>query len=114
MWFHLHEAERRVLTVSVALALLGFGLDAALRRYPALNRTIHFIDSPASFTKIDLNSAGRRELESLPYIGPYTAEKILEYRGRHGRFRFVDEIRKIPGVRMDNFRHFRDHLEVRP
>ena len=44
------------------------------------------------------------QLDSLPGIGPVTAQKILDYRTKHGAFTSVDELDAVPGIgpsRMD-------------
>ncbi|HJS70591.1 MAG TPA: SLBB domain-containing protein, partial [Gaiellaceae bacterium] len=40
---------------------------------------------------VHLNSATLEELDTLPGIGPVTAQKILDYRAAHGAFGSVDE-----------------------
>jgi len=47
---------------------------------------------------VDLNQAGRGELECLPGIGPARAESILAYRSRRGGFGSVDELGTVSGV----------------
>ena len=47
---------------------------------------------------LDLNSATLEQLESLPGIGPVTAQKILDYRQQHGAFHSVDELQGVPGI----------------
>jgi len=47
---------------------------------------------------VDLNSATEVELETLPGVGPATAQKILEYRNTHGGFHDVEEISAIKGM----------------
>ena len=47
---------------------------------------------------LDLNSATLEQLESLPGIGPVTAQKILDYRRQHGAFHAVAELQGVPGI----------------
>jgi competence protein ComEA len=56
--------------------------------------------SPASSAggKVHLNSATLEDLDSLPGIGPVTAQKILDYRTANGAFQSVDELDAVPGI----------------
>jgi competence protein ComEA len=47
---------------------------------------------------IQLSSATAEQLDSLPGIGPATAQKILDYRAQHGAFRSVEELDEVPGI----------------
>jgi competence protein ComEA len=47
---------------------------------------------------LDLNSATLEQLETLPGVGPVTAQKILDYRTQHGAFTSVDELDAVPGI----------------
>jgi competence protein ComEA len=48
--------------------------------------------------KVHLNSATLEELDTLPGVGPVTAQKILDYRVANGAFRSIDELDAVPGI----------------
>jgi competence protein ComEA len=47
---------------------------------------------------VHLNSATLEQLDALPGVGPVTAQKILDYRQKHGAFGSVDELDAISGI----------------
>lgn len=56
---------------------------------------------------VQLSTATLEQLDSLPGIGPVTAQKILDYRSKHGAFSSVDELDAVPGIgpaRLDQLR----------
>ena len=61
--------------------------------------------------RLDINSAGPRELESLPGIGPVLARRIVEFRAKNPPFRRVEEI-IIRGIGRRKFEALRDRIRV--
>jgi competence protein ComEA len=53
---------------------------------------------PAPTAKVHLNSATLEQLDTLPGIGPITAQQILDYRSANGAFQTIDELDGVPGI----------------
>jgi len=48
--------------------------------------------------KVNLNTAGAAELETLPGIGPSYARRIVEYREKNGPFKRVEDLLNVQGI----------------
>ena len=48
--------------------------------------------------KININTATAQELAELPGIGLIMAERIIEYREDHGKFKTPDDLKKVKGI----------------
>ncbi|XAS62655.1 helix-hairpin-helix domain-containing protein [Micrococcaceae bacterium Sec5.8] len=53
---------------------------------------------PTAAGKINLNTASVEELATLPRVGPVLAQRIVDWRGQHGRFQRVEELDAVDGV----------------
>lgn len=62
----------------------------------------------ASAKKIDINSASMKELQTLPQIGAAVAQRIVDYREKHGKFSKIEEIMKVKGIGEKTF------LKIKP
>lgn len=47
---------------------------------------------------VNLNTAAEAELETLPEVGPVTAQAILAWRDEHGGFSAIDELLEVAGI----------------
>ena len=61
---------------------------------------------------VDLNTATSARLETLPGVGPRTAERILEYRREHGRFARIEDLMEVRGIGERTFLRLRPLVTV--
>jgi competence protein ComEA len=52
----------------------------------------------AAIQIVHLNSATLDQLETLPGVGPSTAQKIIDYRTQNGPFTSVDDLDAVSGI----------------
>ena len=72
--------------IVLSLALSGsFGVASAAEQEAA----VHLIN---------INTATLAELETIPGIGPVSAQRIIDYRTEHGSFSSVDQLVEIKGI----------------
>lgn len=62
--------------------------------------------------KVNLNTATAEQLQSIPGIGPSSAKNILEYRGKVGKFKRIEEIINVKGIGEKKFLKIKDRLTV--
>jgi competence protein ComEA len=61
---------------------------------------------------ININIASQAELESLPGIGPTTAQKIIEYRDANGPFLSTEDIINVSGIGPGTYERIKDLITV--
>jgi competence protein ComEA len=63
---------------------------------------------------ININTATAAELETLPRIGPSTAQKIIDYREANGPFETIEEIQEVPSIGPATYEGLKDLITVGP
>lgn len=61
---------------------------------------------------IDLNVATKAELETLPGVGPSTAQKILDYREDNGPFSSIEEVMDVAGIGPAKFEQMAEFITI--
>ena len=62
--------------------------------------------------KVNLNTAGAAELDTLPGIVPTMAERILQYRQSNGPFVTVEDLKNVSGIGEKKFADLKDLVTV--
>jgi len=68
--------------------------------------------SGIAFATVNINTATKDELVSLPGIGPAKAQAILDYRKAHGPFKSVEELKDVKGIGARRFEKLKPELAV--
>jgi competence protein ComEA len=61
---------------------------------------------------VNLNTATLAQLDGLPGVGPVLAQRIVDYRTKHGGFRTIDELRQVDGVGDAKFAQLKELVTV--
>lgn len=61
---------------------------------------------------VNINSASLTELVALPYIGPVSAVKIIEYRNIHSKYKTIEDIKNIQGIGQGIFDAIRYYIKI--
>jgi competence protein ComEA len=61
---------------------------------------------------LSLNSATMEQLETLPTVGPATAQRILDYRAAHGSFTRIEELRDVGGIGVKKYAQIAPHVRL--
>ena len=67
---------------------------------------------PAGITKININTADKSQLESLPGIGSVKAQNIISYREKNGPFQRIEDLVKVSGIGEKTLEGIRDLITV--
>ena len=82
---------------------------------PVLPTPVQEIIVPGPDTDlININTASSFELESLPGIGPTTAQKIIDYRDENGPFFSTEDIINVSGIGPGTYERIKDLITVGP
>jgi len=79
---------------------------------PAPARSSEEIPIGSGGNLININLALQDELETLPGIGPITAQKILDYRAANGSFTNIEGIMSVSGIGEGKFERIRSLITV--
>ena len=66
----------------------------------------------ASLAAVNVNTATKEQLDSLKGIGPAKAQAIIDYRAKHGPFKSVDDLQKVPGIGPATLKEIRGEVSV--
>ena len=81
-------------------------------RVEPLTPTGHSSSGLPSGTKINITKATVEELDRLTGIGPVKAKAIVDYRTQNGKFKSIEDIEKVKGIKAGEFSKIKDSIEL--
>lgn len=106
------ERVYRILLGIALVALAGLLLTTSLVNRAAIPAERD--ESAYRAARIDLNTATRAELCTLPGIGETTADRIIADRAANGPFRSPEELLRVNGIGETTLERLRDWIWVAP
>lgn len=70
------------------------------------------VGSESTENTIDLNQANETQLDTLPGVGPVTAQAILAWRQNNGSFTSVDQLLEVDGIGPKTYAQIQPHVRV--
>jgi comEA protein len=97
----MRKRKKRVILLSLAVCLMITYSWLPLNAFSA-----------ADGQKININTADSLKLQTLPRIGPKVAQKIIDFRKKHGKFKKIEEIMKVKGIGEKIFQEIKEKITV--
>ena len=118
--YTLPEGSRLNSAIQSAGGLLP-GAEASSINLAALLTDGQHVDVPGivdtshlNLGRVNINTATAAELDTLPGIGPTTAQSIVDYRLQHGSFQAIEEIQNVPGIGPATYAQIQDYIDIGP
>lgn len=73
---------------------------------------IWFSLSGVAMAVVNINTASKDELTTLKGVGDKRAQEIIDYRKKHGNFKSVDDLQKVPGIGPGLMKQIRSDVTV--
>lgn len=68
--------------------------------------------SPGTGPKVNINSAGIGELDTIPGIGPALAQRIVDYREQNGLFSSPEDLQEVSGIGPKTYEKMAPYITV--
>lgn len=78
---------------------------------PGMDENVEITDS-SDDGKVNINTASKEELMTLPGIGESKADIIIEFREEHGAFQSIEELMEIQGIKEGVFNKIKDYIKT--
>ncbi len=93
-----------------ALAALDAPVADAAPRSPKVR--VANKQAPAYEGKVNINTANEEQLRMLPGVGKIKAARIVQWRGKRGKFRRIKDLRRVKGFGKKSVKKLEPYLSL--
>lgn len=61
---------------------------------------------------VNINTAGKAQLQTIPAVGEKTAENIIRYREEHGAFESIEDIQNVKGIGAKTYESMKEYITI--
>lgn len=108
--FNLTAEERKVILFLITIGFIGIGINFLIK----INSSVKILSCYGQdIGKVDLNSADKDLLNSVPGIGTKLAQRIIEYRETQASFKDLEELKNIKGITDYKYEKIKDSFIIK-
>ncbi len=108
--FNLTAEERKVILFLITIGFIGIGINFLIK----INSSVKILSCYGQdIGKVDLNSADRDLLISVPGIGTKLAQRIIDYRQERGGFKDIEDLKNIKGITNYRYEKIKDSFIIK-
>lgn len=105
--FNLTRQERQVVLFLISIASVGAGIGFLAKKYTPTKAVARFSEN---IGRVNLNTADKDLLMSVPGIGEKLAGRIIEYRIQKTSFNATEELKNIKGITAYKYEKMKGYL----
>ncbi len=107
-WFGRHTHQEK----SIEQGLTDFEITIAREKQEKRKRRIVAAPKDTSIHPININTADKEAWMQVPRIGPVLAQRIIDYREKHGPFRSIEHLQSVKGIGAKTLAKMRPYLVI--
>ena len=115
-----HLANATIMDENISEIIIAYLQKSNYISFPKLNRYLYSdlnsssrsIDEQYNVNRININTATKEQLDSLPGIGPKTAQKIIDYRKDYGSFENIKDVQNVKGIGPKKYEQIKDLITI--